>query len=382
MKNRCIALVITVALFTVVACEFFLADPIQPLYETTSAGILVDLGNRLTPMASIARSVSPMAAVGTVSDVTRISVIVSGDDRFGVYQAGLATLDLTENPPGVWTGVIAGLSIGPTLTFTTTAYNATDEEVFSGVTTQVLTGFADSVSIDLLPTDDGSSVLLPRITAITIPDEFIHNQSANIDIDVDGAASETISFNMSAGAGAFIPESGSLVLPLSGAGSIVVGYAAPDPVGTYVHAVTATNSQGNSVSTTFQTVVVYDVTSPSLSVVFGPVLTAVSAQRSGATVTWTAEVYDDGDPNSLVYSWSFSQFGGTAGAVFSDPSANPSELIGYDESVVGDITLELTDDEGLTTTITFLLPVGQFPDNLIIVPGRWGDLRWGQDVWG
>ena len=76
MKNKCIALVITIAFLMVAACELFLTDPIQPLYETTSAGILINLGNRLTPMASIAKSVTPMAAVGTVSDVTRITVIV------------------------------------------------------------------------------------------------------------------------------------------------------------------------------------------------------------------------------------------------------------------------------------------------------------------
>jgi hypothetical protein len=345
----------------------------EPVYETAPIEIAIPV-----PEGGTTGSMTGALFVGTFADVTRVTVTVAGEDKFGDEQNPLATADLTLESDGVWRAVIPDLPVDPVLTFTARGYNDADEEVFSGVTTQVLTGSADLVVVAMDPVDDGVAILFPVIESITLPGEIINNEDRAVSVAVRGSASETLSHQITSGGGTFTPDSGSILLTGSGTGTITTTYSAPAAVGTYGHSVRVTNSQGNAVEADFDTLVVYELTDADVEVTFAPVITAILGKRSGAGVVWTATLTDDKPLSELSYAWSFS---GSGGAVFSPANTNPGALTGYDETVAGTITLSVTDGDGLTTTVDFALVAGQFPD-VVVINTDFPTVLFVDDDWG
>jgi hypothetical protein len=325
-------------------------------YDTTSIDIAIGaLG-----------TFSAKAALGTYDDVVRVTIEVAGEDKYGVPQDPLVSeQDLVQGGGGEWTGTINGLPIGPVLTFRASGYDSGDVVIFSGVTTQVLTGVSDSVIVAMDPESDGVPINFPRVWTIRLPIEIINDTDANIEVGVEGNADESLSYEFSngAGGGIFTPNPGGIVLPGSGNGTFNVTYTAPSEVGIHGQTVKVINSQGNSVEVDFDTDVVYFLSGDAgAQVLFAPVVVSLNGKRNGAVVTWTAEISDDKDLSELTYLWDFS---GSSGVDFIDPAVNPADFAGYDETKTGVITLSVTDGDGLTTTITFDLVAGQFPDDVL-----------------
>jgi hypothetical protein len=335
-----------------------LAGGKEQVYETTSIDIAI----------GSAGSFSAKAALGTYDDVVRVTIEVAGEDKYGVPQDPLVSeQDLVQGGGGEWTGTIIGLPVGPELTFRARGYDSGDVEIFYGELLQTLTGVSDSVIVAMDPKDDGIPIMFPRVLMISLPAEIIRNTSADVDVDVQGTADESMSYEFSseAGGGAFVPNLGGIVLSPIGEGAIVSNYTAPDVVGDYTQTVKVVNSQGNSVEVDFDMTVVYELTDPGVGVLFAPVIVSLNGKRTDDTVTWTATVEDDVDPLNVTYLWGFTPDAGVTGLDFVDATANPADFSVYDETKTGVITLSVTDGDGLTTTITFDLVAGQFPDVII-----------------
>jgi hypothetical protein len=197
----------------------------------------------------------PLVFTGSFSNVTTVTVTVSGQDKFGVVQALLATANLTL-AAGVWSGTIAGLAVGPTLTFTANGYTATSAKIFSGAVSQVLTGTADQVAARMSPVDNGVPFNFPVVTSLPLPATLLRNTSVAIPIGVTGSPNETLSFAITpTTGGTFTPRTGTIALPASGTGTINTSYKAPGTTGTKNHTLTLTNSQNNAVAVTFAIVV-------------------------------------------------------------------------------------------------------------------------------
>jgi len=98
-----------------------------------------------------------------------------------------------------------------------------------------------------------------------------------------------------------------------------------------------------------------------VKVQFKPVITAIGAQRSGSSVTFTAEVSDTGPLSALTYSWGFD-----GGLTFANNTTNPAVLQGYDETKSGNLTLTVTNGAGGATTVSYYIAPGQLPDNVVI----------------
>ena len=324
----------------------------ETIYETTSAEMAILLRGIVSPMG---------LSAGSATDVVSMSVEVAGEDIYGAYQDPLATVDLTLDGDGVWRGTIPGLPIGPALTFTVIAYDAADDEIYSGVTVQALTGAGDEVSVTLEPVEDVAAITFPIITRIARAEEMVNGSLGNsVSVDVRGSAVEQMSYAFTGGGGSFTPEAGTVVLPSSGTGTFVSGYDAPAVIGEYVHNVRVENSQGNAVTTSFTTLVVYGTTSVGMETSFAPSVVGLSGQRIGNVVIWEADVTDDGPATELVYLW---EYDGTL--AFVDATQNPAELPGYEETQEGTITLTVTDGDLLSTVVSFILVAGQFPDALV-----------------
>ena len=334
-----------------------LAGGKEQMYDTTSIDIAI----------GSAELFSAKAALGTYEDVVRVTIEVAGEDKYGDPQDPLVPEQDLVLVGGEWTGTISGLPVGPVLTFRARGYDSGDVEIFSGVTTQVLTGVGDQVTVAMDPIDDGIPIMFPRVLRISLPAEIVHNTSADVDVDVQGTADEAMSYEFSseAGGGSFVPDTGGIVLSPVGDGSIISNYTAPDVVSQYAQTVKVINSQNNSVEVDFKMTVVYDVTDPGVGVLFAPVVVSLNGKRTDDTVTWTATVDDDVDPLNVTYLWGFTPDAGVTGLDFVDATANPADFTAYDETKTGVITLGVTDGDGLTTTISFDLVAGQFPDIII-----------------
>jgi hypothetical protein len=237
------------------------------------------------------------------------------------------------------------------------------------------------------------------------------SSTVTIGICVEASSGETLAYAVTAapGGGSFNPSSGTITLNGT-TGIIVLNYTAPSTAGTYTQSITVTNNQSNWVQTNFTTVV-SGTASPSVSVQFNPVVTALGAERSGSDVTFTAVVRDAGParhpnrspdsaddqgrrepdrqhdnvcqtdergggdladglqdmpdsvyPRAMTYSWKFS----ISGLTFVDNTKNPAVLQGYNQTISGNLTLTVTNRVGGATTISYYIAPGLFPDNVVV----------------
>ena len=362
------AYALMVVIMILPGCRFS-APVTEAIYETTSAEMEILLPGAISPLG---------LSAGSATDVVSMTVVVAGVDIYGAYQDPLTTGHLTLDGDGVWRGSIPDLPIGPVLTFTVIAYDVADDEIFSGVTIQALTGAGDDVSVSLEPVEDVGIITFPIITQIARAGEMVNGSVGNsVSVDVRGSADEQLSFAFSSGGGSFTPASGTVGLPSSGVGTFVSGYDAPVAIGEYTQSVRVENSQGNAVRTNFTMLVVYGTTTVGIEVSFAPSVIGLSGQRIGDVVIWEAKITDDGPAAELVYLWEYD-----GGMEFADGMQNPAELLGYDETQNGTITLTVTDGDELSTTISFGLETGLFPDALDFARGSeivgWGRNDCGQ----
>lgn len=298
------------------------------------------------------------SAVGEASDVTSVTVDVL--DGHTTIISGQALTAIGNN---VWSGTLLDIPVGSTLTIIAHAYNISNDELFSGSLSQLMQSTGNSVSISMSPSNDGQTLSFPQILQITRPAEIINASSASVSVIVNGTAGETLSYEFVASQGIFTPALGNITLGSSGTGTIVTTFYAPLDSGSYIHEITVTNNQGNSVTTTFDTTVVSvdpALTTSEVKVTFNPVILALNGQRSGTSAYWTASV-DYAGP--VEYTWTFD-----GGLPFANATANPATMLYYNTTTAGTIALTVNDagDEAISTTVYYTLLPGQFPDNLIV----------------
>jgi|GEM_PF-2403902 len=333
---------------------------------TASVAVAVNLGGQTKAMRALLGTVNDVASV-TVDVLQGSTLIVRGQP-----------LTLTG---GAWSGVLANMPVGPSLTFTGHAYNASNVEIFKGSADKVVSGANDAVSIGMMAIDNGMASVLPRIARISAPAEIINSSAVPVTVSVEGGENETLSYAITAGTGGGSFSAATGTVKLTGAtGRIEVTYTAPAQIGKYTHSVKVTNGQGNWVETSFKTNVVYQRVDPSVNVQFAPVVTSIGGKRSGASVTFTAAVVDDGPQGELVYDWSCD-----FGLSFADNTANPAELQGYGDTASGNIALKVTDKNGagLSTTVSYAIARKQFPSDILAISDAdfYDDFSEGLDNW-
>ena len=357
MKHRAIGGIAVTAMMVAVvllAGGGLLVPP--AVYRTTGVSISVAAEG-----SAGTRAISPTASPENISLIT---LRVVGEDKWGVHQDPLATATLSYSA-GVWSVTLEELPIGPPLTFALEAFDAAGTKIYAGSSTRVLSG-EDTILVTLRPYDDGVAIAFPVLVSISRPAEIEVLSRVGVTLGLRGGTDERLQVDFTSGGGSFTPASVSV--PLGGTeGELTVDYTAPGlpgGPGGYVHTVRVSNEQGNRVLTEFATVVVYKLGEARIQVgSVAPSVTGLSGQRVGSGVRWTAEVADDGPVEELEYQWSYD-----GGLAFEDDTANPALLLGYEETATGTVTLVVTDGEGLSTTVSFLLPPGLFPDELVQEP--------------
>jgi alpha-tubulin suppressor-like RCC1 family protein len=349
-----------------------------PQQEESTASVQFSIGSgdvlENAGGASVERLLSASAISYTEVTNIRINIWETGKQNQPLY----INFDLEKQPDASWEGTIPFLPKNKSLTFSATAYKGTTE-LFKGFTNQTLTGDVQSVTIALAPANNDAQIKLPRIRKVLVPAEVISSQSGNVSFVVEATSGEELAYTITKAAGvpgSFLPESGTIALPTT-AGTFVSQYLAPSVTAEtdYEYSVTVTNSTGHSVSTRFKLKVkppggTNGAKDTELLVVFNPVINGLNGQRVLGTgnIIWTADATSAAATPGLTYAWSFSPTG-TYNPVpdLTSLSTNPTTLQNYTTAVQGTLYLSVTDTRGGTTTLSYPITTGQFPDNPIEV---------------
>ncbi len=382
-RSRLAALALLLsAAWAATGCSSPATEPEEPLASSSDTlTITVDESSgEALPSGPSALALRPgtgsVSALGfSFTDVTSIRVDVRDAVTTNPY---FINFDLVPTAQG-WSGLLPSLPQNRSLTFIARAHNAGGTLLFTGTTTQTLATDRETVGIVMVPSNDGATIVLPRIRKISIPGDFVFGQSGMITFFVESTANEPLSYTLTAAAtgGGFQPATGTFTMP-STAGSFVVRYVPPFAVASpteYTHELRVTNQAGHSVRTTFKTRVVPpdtagDALGTTVRVVFNPVINNLEASRALGTseVTWTASVADDKATEALTYAWSFTPSAPVTPLPSFTAQANPTVMQDYSVTLQGTLTLVVTDGDGGATTAKYLLGPNQFPDQ----PGQAG----------
>ena len=319
--------------------------------------------------SALASSVSPLAI--SFQDVTRVRIDVFVREANGGTSPLFSDVHLAKGSDGLWTGRLPFLPKNKPLSFVAIASNTSGDELFRGSTHQTLTENDTPVSIFLAPANHGADITLPRVQRITLPAaELFPSQSFPLGFLVEARAGERLDYVIEGAGGTFFPSQGNLT-PQGTSATFVIRYTAPEVASStdFTHALRLTNRDGHSVRTTFRIRVrppsSEGVRDTSFAIRFNPVINALSAVRVPGTpqVALEASVSDNRPLSELSYAWSLTPDGIHEPSPTFSAQANPTLLQGYSLELRGNLKLEVTDAEGGTTTLLYVLPPNQFPDN-------------------
>ena len=316
------------------------------------------------------------------TDIAAISITVTDPGSTVLFSGALT------QSGSVWIGSIPALPVGPVLTFDATASNGTPEVIFTGSASQVLTGTADVVSITMA--SSMVSFELPRILAIEVPADIRIATTGTINADIEGGAAWP-NLNWAFAHDVLVEPTGGFQGTLSGtananpATTVSASFLAPDtipgdPTIYSNNSISVSNDAGATVVSKFPIKVTNGAGQVDPTFLFNPVVYAITAERQYGSnnVVFTASISDDVGIANTNYTWSYAGVsatidpasatggGATEDAVGSATGTVVGTLNGYTAAETGNISVTLTDADGGATTVTINLPVGLFPDNIVV----------------
>jgi hypothetical protein len=266
------------------------------------------------------------------------------------------------NSGGTWQVSSIEVPINVTLNFAISAFNSASSEIFSGTTQTSLSSGSNAISIDVIPVSDGVTNVLPIITRIEVPNQFIRSSvDTFVKFFFKANANETLNYSITNQSdGSFLPDNSDITTSGSAIATLDSYYQTPTGAGTYQHRIKLTNSQGNWIRVGFPTNVIDpgSTTDTGFTARINPVVTALGGERVDDTLIWSATVDDDGPLAALTFAWSYE---GTGGLTFANSTVNPVTMLNYSTGATGTITLTTTDGNGGTTEIGYQLAADQFP---------------------
>ena len=322
----------------------------------------------------------PLAPLAPIeyTDVTQILVDVHDNQTDEPFMLGLPLNRIADDR---WETNIPFLPSDTPLRLSARADNAESDTIFAGATVATLTLDGQTVEIPLAPIQDQQTFDMPRMVRIAYPDTVISGQEVQLVFTVEGNAGERIDYTITgddgdpAPAAAFAPRTGTVTLTSTVADFITV-YTVPDvteatDIGYQVAITSADSLSAVTVATTFDLHLeprpegADGVDNARPSIHFNPVVLALTANgtETFGEVSLFADISDSGDPETLLYAWTFEPAPGTPAATFAgDADTNPAVLQNYALDVQGQITLAVTDEDGGTTTLHYDLVPEQFAD--------------------
>ena len=348
-----------------------------PTVETTSTSAFIQIED--------GQSAFNTRFSGTLDNVGWINITVKNGTSI------VASDNLTLSG-GSWSGTLDNLTIGVPLNFIAKAYDANKILLFTVNTQQTLATSGNTVSLYLMPVDDGTANTFPQVTKIVYPHSMNTSDNATFQIFITGQTNERFPYAMTNGGGSFTPQSGTF--RLSGtSGVLSLNYTAPSSVpasGSVTHTFKITNTQNNSVEqdlsttiTTPSTVQTPNTATVQMTTAFAPVITGLTAKRIGNAVAWTAQ---SSPSNNLTYAWNFNSKNfcntnlfdnATGSCTGTTANSNAEVMTPYASTDHGTLTLTI---QGTGTnpnvTASYQVQAGMFPD-LVDAASRFSTIQFG-----
>lgn len=339
----------TISIVTIAAISLMLLAGCkneEPQVETAPATTNLSLEAQT---GSSSKEGGPLFAfLGSAAEIENVVVTVTQGEK------PLLENYLLTRQGAIYHGTLTSLPMGPTLVFSGAGLNASGKTIFSGKVTATLTADTGSISLILIPLDDGQPNLFPFVLSVTTPKEVILNQSETVTAIVQGQAGETLQCEfISPMEGGFFTPSQVLVTLAPGAtqGQCSSSYTAPAVEGTYAHEVKVTNNQTNATQVGFSLVAVYEKKDQGIEVAIAPTLDGITAKVGKGMVTLTANASDDGPASELCFTWSLNG----SSAVFSEVIGNQATINPYDGNQYGNLVVTVRDKNctGLSSSLTY-----------------------------
>jgi len=366
MKHKAGLIIIFFAMIFGYGCEGEKVDEISlaPAQEETLASVNVRINT------DAQSSSANFNALGTTSEITTITV----DVQNAADDASIASAAL-ENTNGIWTGTLSELPYDISINFIANALDADGVLIFSGTITKTLVVGADNdIAISLSSIDDGVQPDNPVIVSVSMPQKIlVDSDPQQLLLKIDHNANVAYSIEVSSGniASAFDDEP---VSSLTGvhdpAGELEFFYSAPSAPGVteLTISIKDLNSSDTVGASYFINVVSFDPdswTDSGVDVVFGPAITDLSLERSVNTLRLTLST----DPESgLVYEWQ-----GTGDFSDLNTSGNPIFITDFNDTMTGEISVTVRDENNLTAFSTRTILAGDYPytvnDYIVDMPG-------------
>ncbi len=339
----------------------FVSDSVQAVSlnaqaQTTAVEFSIELPENLA-------SARNLVAVSTPDEIVNV---------FANVQQGatpLITNQLLVKEPGSfeWTGTLANLPVGPSLTFSARGVNSVSANIYTGQTDLTLANTGNNVVISMAPENDGNTLGFVRITQILIPNVIQSGSTTNsVTVAVDGNSFEPIEQEFApVTTGNFIVASTGSTLDFFGNATIAATYEAPNIAGSYFNTVSVTSlNRDTTIQWTFPTNVIQTEVDASARVLINPVITNLNVQlaNSNNDLLFTASLFNLGE--SYDYNWVFNA--ATTGSINS-VNAPQVTLPNYSPTVAGTLTLEVNvqGDTSRKTTLFYGIQADLFPDNVI-----------------
>ncbi len=305
------------------------------------------------------QSVIAYNALGTVNDVEDVTVKVVMTSN--PAEVVVAETSMTEITPGNWQITLTDVPADISLNFIANAYDNVPQAIFTSTVTRIISSTNNNdFTFYMEAVDDGQQPVLPKIVSATMAEEMLVGSAGNtISINIDYAS--VVAYTLSV-------ANGSITSPtLTGLHdpslSLDILYTAPATAGTdSLNIMVKDPSSDDSVSVTYPiNIVEAPIGNSTISVVFGPAITAAHFSRSADTLSFGITT----DPTSdLSYSAS-----GTGSFSSITGSTNPILIDFFADDNSGDVTITATDiNNGISASLTRTIAVGDFPFTVIYDP--------------
>jgi hypothetical protein len=337
-----------------------------------------------------AKSIVPMAPMGTVSQIASLTLDVR-ESPFGAWWAAGQTVDISG---GLGTAsATVTVPQGVDLTFSGHAYNNAvpdnGDEIFSGTGTGNAGSGTLSVSIGMMVNDNGSPITPPTMTlngVVSCPSTntgcdattLVEGSSVAITVNIAGTPGALVTLG---GIGTYWSPTGPEALLLDGitgvATRVLTWGAAPVGFGGFVITSSILLESGTlgvdyaAVETAVRFTIALSSAATG-SFAFGPVITGVNGMNTGVasatnnnpgggtdlTLTVTTEATGLIDLGASLEQVEWINTGSATGVAATGGSVT---VPGYEEGSDGTLAVTATDGMGLSTTNTYSLVVGQYP---------------------
>lgn len=297
-------------------------------------------------------------ALGTTEDVTSVKVKIKKSGESVIFKE----FDLTETPAGSgnWTGTVLELPINQDLDFVATAYNSVQQAIFDSQPqplTKRFTKEGDNSLVFLMQSiDDGQTPDNPMIVSAQIPPEMEINSKENqisFQLEHSGDLLSYVSV-----------QNGSVTSPVAAtwnthnpATDLVVTYDAPATKGTDLITLKVKDPKASdTVGISIPLNIVETLVDSGATAYFGPAITNLEIIRGPTQLSLDVEVSSN---STLTYSWS-----GTGD--FADATGDTAiQVISpFTDNDSGTITVTVTDEQGIQTTMSRTINAGDYPYNL------------------